>query len=146
MYEPAPKIDIIKDAQHLIMLAHKESWSQNYIPVFRGKPLEEEGGTTDVSRNNLKKICDKIGVPVCAEAVGDGNVLFYFALPDDKLAIPPVYLATGFTFSYNGTGPNGLATFIHESFSHKNFEQVKSFIVNLPKEFRGILYRWDETE
>ena len=146
MYEPAPKIDIIKDAHHLIKLAHNESWSQNYIPVFRGKPLEEEGGTTEISQKNLKKICDKIAVPVCAEVVGDGSILFYFSLPDDKLAVPTVYLATGFTIGYNGTGPNGLATFIHESFSHKNFEQVKSFITNLPREFRGVLYVWDEME
>ena len=137
MTERAPRIDLIKDAKHLIMLSHHESWSHNYIPIFLGEILEEEGGVTEISTKNLAVTKKRLGYPICAEVVADGNILFHF-LPEHLYQLPTPYLATGFTVGYRGSGPSGLARALAD-FWELDYLKAQDFIASVSKEYRGVL-------
>jgi hypothetical protein len=137
MLESARKIDIIKDAQELIKVAHSESWSHNYIPLLFGNVLEEEGGVTEISTKNLAVIKKRLGYPICAEVVADGNILFHF-LPEHLYQLPTPYLATGFTVGYRGEGPSGLARALVD-YWELEYMKAQDFVASVSREYRGVL-------
>jgi len=140
MTERAPKIDLIKDAQHLIKLAHIEEWHGNHIPILNGKTLEEEGGITQISTKNLAAVFAAFGYPIAAEVASQGNVLFYF-LPDQPkhlYRLPTPYFATGFTVGYRGEGPSGLARSLTD-FWKLDYMKTQDFVASISKDYRGVI-------
>jgi hypothetical protein len=107
----------------------KRGGHANYIPVLKGKELEEEGGVTEISTNNLRKVAKIYGKPLAIEMVssidGEYHFLFHFSGPDYR---PFVYLATGYSIGYAGTGPTGLAEIMAE-FRFGEFESVRADII-----------------
>lgn len=104
----------------------------NYFPTLHNQPLEQEGGVTEISTNNLRKVAKAYGKPLAVEMVGtpDGEhqFLFYFAGNGYNQHQPNCYLATGYSFGYAGEGPTGLARILAE-FSFGDFETLREDIV-----------------
>lgn len=111
-----------------------------YQPSYPGLNLEEEGGITQVSIDNLAKLVKILG-PFKAIQAGCGryssNFMFWW---NDEFGKPlPSYFATGFGLGYNGEGPHGLARVISDNFG-LDFEKVRKAVVLMDKDFEGMLF------
>lgn len=108
---------------------------ENYIPTAGGHELQEEGGVTDVSLENLKELVELIGsTPVLLEVGPNQGVLVSW-----NGVGADAYLATGFSIGYRGTGPHGLAKFCEVCGWGDRLELLQE-IAALPTEFRGVLF------
>ena len=111
-----------------------------YQPSYPGLDLEEEGGITQISIDNLAKLVKKLG-PFKAVQVGrgfhGGRFMFWW---NDEIGKPcPSYSATGFGLGYNGEGSNGLARVISENFD-LDFKKVKKVVVSMDSDFEGMVF------
>ncbi len=107
--------------------------TENYIPMIRGIPLQEEGGITVNSYNNLQEVISSYGRPYKVEAGPNGGILFSFGSSIQPTAY---YLSTGFSLGYRGEGPTGLARIL-ETCGYGTLEQLRSKIAALDAEYEG---------
>lgn len=104
---------------------------ENYLPTAGGHDLQEEGGVTQVSLENLRELVELCG-PVRSIEIGKNQgVLVRF--PGFE-----TYLATGFSIGYRGEGPTGLAMFAKEC-GFGNRPEISDVIAGLHADFRGAL-------
>ena len=90
-----------------------EAWETGvsyYHPWTADYPMDDEGGVTQVSLENLAKLLNEMGRPDRADVGPNGSVLFRWASESSYLG-ESSYLATGFAVGYGGEGPCGLARF-----------------------------------
>lgn len=107
---------------------------ENYVPTAGGHDLQEEGGVTQVSLENLRELTGPgICGPVRSIEVGPNQGMLV------RFGGFECYLATGFSIGYAGEGPNGLAKFASECGWGDRLEILKE-IAALPMEFRGVLF------
>lgn len=108
---------------------------ENYVPTAGGHELQEEGGVTDVSLENLRDLVELIGrLPILLEVGPNQGVLVSW-----NGVGADAYLATGFSIGYRGTGPHGLAKFASECGWGDRLEILEE-VAALPMEFRGVLF------
>lgn len=103
-----------------------------YKPVYPGSRLHPEGGVTQFSLENLRKLRSRIaGAELVAVHVGQDCVMkFVFE--------GFTYIATGFGLGYGGEGPRGLADILSEC-GVGSVEALRGKISVTPSEFRGEL-------
>ncbi len=122
----------IENGQNEMRSMAKMGNQANYIPTLHGRPLEEEGGVTVISTENLRKVAKAYGKPLAVEMVetpdGEQQFLFYFVGNGYNQHQPNCYLATGYSIGYAGEGPTGLARILAE-FSFGDFESLREDIV-----------------
>lgn len=114
------------------MVAAFMAGCDNYIPVFNGHEMLEEGGVTQVSFNNLQILIKKLGNPIRVECRNGGDVLIHFS--GDKF-----YLATGFGVGYMGTGSYYFALF-GERVGFGDCYDLYDKISLLPRDFVGVVW------
>jgi hypothetical protein len=108
---------------------------ENYIPTINGsrRGLQEEGGITRVSLDNLEYAIKRLGKPVRLTLVEWGAVITL-----ERGAL----LATGFATGYRGEGPSGLAKVLvaHTDLA-KDFEEAQKIVSNWTSAARGLVWR-----
>lgn len=105
---------------------------ENYVPTAGGHDLQEEGGVTQVSLENLRELVELCG-PVQSIEIGKNQGMLV-RFPGFE-----TYLATGFSIGYRGEGQAGLAMFAEECGFGKGSE-LPHIVAALHADFRGALF------
>jgi hypothetical protein len=134
-----PPVICIKNSEAMISAFTKGL--DYYMPVIANKygahthidaaALKTEGGISENSYQNLKKVMRLLGRPFCVERAENGNVLAHFK--------DGCYLATGFDCGYLGTGPYYFARFAEDA----GFGEADELYMELSKkdrQFAGIMW------
>lgn len=97
--------------------------------------LQEEGGVTEISLNNIRKL---------TSAHGNVKCMLHSLYPEPEDPFTNIYFedghvhkATGFSTGYHGTGPSGLVEALDEFLSRNDLD--RDLIANLERE-RPMMY------
>ena len=121
---------VIKVAHKPMQLAFRDN-IENYQPMYENMTLEEEGGITEISANNLNKLIPLIG-PINKVECKKGIILFTCETRS--------YLATGFSYGYGGTGPSGFARLLAKYLPEQNFSGWLKKLSELDMGWSGVLW------
>ena len=128
MPETAKKIDVGSAAM-------REAWEAGvewYQPTCGTLKLQEEGGTTQRSIENLDLLVDHMGDIQLVRIGPNQGALFIW---DSHVS----YLATGFSIGYMGEGPSGFAKLL-ESQDVGDWGEIRHVLSALDPTFEGLLY------
>jgi hypothetical protein len=107
-----------------------------YRPVFRGRSLEIENGSVEVTLRNLREIDREIGLRSRVTNILVGprrQTLIVFSSGE-------TYLATGFSVGSSDMKVRGLAEFVRDThLSQDSVAEIFETLASLPEEYEGDL-------